>query len=439
MRPSFFKIIRAGIIFFILQLSFLPDSYPGQLTPDEIISRLVSGDRDLVNDTYVYISRENPSDLIMPLSDFLLSGEQAAKKSIIIKALKYYPFEKTVPACLDVLKKSPSFLVKKEIIDYLATSHDKRIVIPVVEELSSPFNAVRESAILALKAVGDDRMYPYMLRMMESDDPIYRVYALETLFYIYDMRFYNLLIKMLGDENRSIRYYVLKCIENNRLKDALPNVRRIAQNDESWENRVKALNILGILGDGNSLYVLLQCLTEENRDIRFASAKSLYLLKFRNSAYSLSEQLAVENDDEIKEVIIDTLTGLNNAGGYKGLRKILTSDKNVRMRIASAFALGSIRFRDSGYILLEGLKDPDPKVRAEACNSLGYYSTRESVQALLEAVNSDPERYVRTAALYSIKRIGLRHVVTPLFDRYVIEDDPIVKEKLRLAVRSFLQ
>ena len=439
MKFPAFKIIHGGVIFLFFQFFFISNSFPEQLPPGEIISRLLSGDAEQVNNTYIYISRTKPDDLIQNLSDFLLSGEQASKKSIIIKALKYYPYEKTVPACIDILKKSPSFLVKKEIIDYLSASNDKRIVLPIVEELASPFFAVRESAILALKAVGDDRMYPVMLRMMENENPIYRVYALETLFYIYDMRFYDLLMKMLGDENKSIRYYVLKCVENNRLKDALVNVRKAALNDVSWENRVAAIHILGVLNDDNALYVLLKCLTDENREIRFTAAESLYLLKLRNSAYSLSEQLAIESDNGIKKVIIDTLIELNNAGGYKGLRKVLSDDKNVSMRINSAFALGSIRLRDSIYILLNGLNDSDPKVRAEVCNSLGYYSTKEAVQALLDAINSDPDRYVRTAALYSIKRIGLKYVVLPLFDRYVIEDDPIMKEKLRLTVRSFLQ
>ncbi|MCU0822507.1 MAG: HEAT repeat domain-containing protein [Spirochaetes bacterium] len=437
MKSPSLKIIHAWII--LLSAFFISDSFPEQLAPDVIISRLLSGDSGTVNNTYVYISRTKPGELIQPLSDFLLSGERAARKSIIIKALKYYPFEKSVPACLDILKRSPSFLVKKELIDYLATSNDKRIVLPVVEELTSPFSAVRESAILALRAVGDDRMYPFMLRMMESDNPIYRVYALEALYYLYDIRFYDLLIKMLSDENRSIRYYVLKCIEKNRLKESLVHVRRIAQNDQSWENRVKAIRILGVLNDDSSLYVLLKCLAEENREIRLTAAGSLFLLKFKNSAYSLSEQLAAECDDEIKKIIIDTLIELNNAGGYRGLRKVLSGDKNSDIRILSAVALGSIRFKDSINILIGALNDPDPKVRAEICNSLGYYSTKESVQSLIDALNDDQDRYVRTAALYSIKRMGLKYVVTPLFDRYVIEDDPIVKEKLRMTVRSFLR
>jgi HEAT repeat protein len=438
MQDTDVSIIHRWIIFFILQFFLITDLFPQQLTSDEIISGLFSEDKEQVNNTYIYISRTKPDELIGRMSAFLLSNEQASKKNIIIKAMKYYPFEKTVPACLDILKKSPSFLVKKEIIDYLSASHDKKIVLPIVEELASPFYAVRESAILALKAVGDDRMYPVMLRMMENENPIYRVYALETLFYIYDIRFYGILIKMLGDENKSIRYYVLKCIENNRLKDALIHVRRIALSDVSWENRVKAAQILGALNDDNSFYVLLKCLGDENRDIRFTAAGSLNILKFRNSAYPLSEQLAIENDDEIKKVIIDTLIGLNNAGGYKGLSKVLLDDKNISMKINAAFALGSIRFRDSSYILLNGLKDSDMKVRAEVCNSLGYYSTKETIENLLDIINSDPERYVRTAALYSIKRIGMKHVVRPLFDRYVIEDDPIVKEKLRFVIRGFL-
>lgn len=404
-----------------------------------LISGLMSADKEEVNEALIYIAREKPDDLIEVMVDVLLSNEEAWKKSNIIKALKHYQYDKTIDVSLDVLEKSPSFIVKREIIDYLAKSHSKKIVIPIAKELDSPFHAVRESAILALKEVGDDRMYPSILNMLESENPVFRVYALEALYYLYDIRFYGLLIKSLKDENKSIRHYVLRCIENNRIKDALPHVRRTALNDESWEIRVKAINILGILNDDNSLYVLVKCLPDENREVRFSSAKALKILKFRASAHTLSEQLAVEGDDVIKRIIIDTHILINNAGGYKGLRRILKEDGNVDLRILSAFALGTIRYRESIDVLLSALDDPDEKVRAEICNSLGYYKTREVVQSLLEIINDDPERYVRTAALYSIMRIDFRYTVVPLFDRYVIEDDPVMKEKLRFAVRKFIQ
>ena len=78
---------------------------------------------------------------------------------------------------------------------------------------------------------------------------------------------------MLKDDNKSIRYYVLKCIEENKLKAALPNIRNSALNDDSWEVRVKAIQILENFQDRRSLYVLLNCLKDSEREVRFYTVK----------------------------------------------------------------------------------------------------------------------------------------------------------------------
>jgi len=429
---TIFTLITAVMI-----ICFSPVLNAQGLSPDHILTELFSGDKDRANSILVNISRNKPADFLKQLKSVLLSSREAHEKEMALKAFIYYPYKMTIDPCLEILKKSPSFLVKKGIIDYLAGAHDRRTVMTIADELDSPFYAVRESSILALKAIGDDRMYPHILNMMESETPILKVYALEALFHIYDMRFYGLLIHMLKEENKSIRYYTLKCIEKNELQNALSYVRRSALKDADREVRVRAIQVLGNLRDHNSLYTLLTCLIDENRDIRYASAKSLHILKFRKSAYALSEQLYKEGEDEIKRTIIDTLILLGNSGGHKGLRKMLMEDKNVRLRIRSAFALGANYSPAAVPVLLGGLKDSEAKVRAEVCNSLGNYRTKNSINALLSIINDDSDRYVRTAAVYSIKRINKGYVAKQLFDRYTIEEDPIIREKLRFVIRGF--
>ncbi len=437
------QIVKKIFKILLLTLLFTIPAVSGNLNAkgkpvDSIMTELFSGDGSRVNKILVYIARNRPAELLDRLKGVLLSKADANKKKIAVKTLKYYPYKMTLNVGIDVLEKSPSFIVKKEIIEYLKGSHKKKIVLPIAQELDSPFYSVRESAILALKAIGDDRMYPYILNMMGSKNPVHKVYALEAMFHIYDMRFYSLLIKMIKDDNKSIRYYSLKCIEKNKLRDALPHIRRTAIRDEYWEVRVKAIQILGVLPDKPSLYTLLTCLKDKNTNIRLASSESLLALKFKKSARSLSGQLAVESDDRIKRTIIDTLIKIKVPGVFKGLKKILLSEKNIMLRVRSAYALGSIRSKGAVPILLQGLKDPDPKVRAEVCNSLGNFNIKKSGTALLNMINDEQVRYVRSAALYSIKRLKKKYFILPLFDRYTIENDPIIKEKMRFVLRGFL-
>jgi HEAT repeat protein len=424
----------------ILSLAFFSEGFSAtEISNDEILSILINGDDIQVAQALLYISRRKPAKLSQLLVNVILSDEDNRVKENAISALGKYPVNQYVPLLLNVLKKADSFTVKKSIIDVLATSEDRRIVLPLVDELSSPFLAVRKSAILALRRIGDDRMFPYILSLGKRRDPIYRVYALEAIYHVYDKRLYYFLMEMLGDENKSVRYYALRCIENNNLNQALSQVRNLALHDDNYEVRVKAIEVLGGVRDYNSLYVLLRCISDENNSVRHAAAMSLYLIGQSKSAYSLSNQLYRETDDSIKELIIKTLVKIKNGGGFKGLERVLTRDRNPKMRVLAAYALGEIRDRRAVSILLKALYDKDLKVRSEACHSLGFYRERIVVRQLIEVINRESSRYVKTAALYAIMSIGDKSSILPLFDRYAREKDPVFKELLRSYLRDCIK
>jgi HEAT repeat protein len=405
----------------------------------EVLDQLLSGNASKVNQALSYVSAYKPADLLPFISSILLSNENAGNKAIAIKALKYYPQRQATSYCIDIIKNTNSFIVKKDIIDYLGGSTDRQAVPAIINELGSPFFAVRESAVLALKKIGDDRMFPFILSMMENPNPVYKVYALEAIYYLYDMRFYNHLINMLKDDNKSIRYYVLKCIEVNNLKNALPNVRNSALSDASWEVRVRAIQILENLMDRNSLYVLLTCLKDTEREVRFFSSKALKKLRFPESAAPVSNALFLETEDDIKDLLMNTLIALNDAGGHKGIRNVILKDDNYNMRIMASYVLGKIKHNWSSFILLEAMNDSSKEVRAEICNSLGFYNDKNILKELLDIVNNDPESYVRSAALFSIKRINSKNAILPLFDRFNTELDPVVKEQIRFVVRGLIK
>ncbi len=411
----------------------------------EIVNRLISGDKTEADNALSYISFTKPQELLPYLSSAVLSDMNHSKKEIIIKALRSYPQKETIIYCAEILNKTNSFLVRKEIIDYISLSLENQLIPLIIRELENPFFTVRESAILALKKRGNDKVFPVILNMMESPDPVHKVYALEAILHLYDLRFYNQLVSMLKDENKSIRYFVLKCIEANKLKEALPTVRNTALRDSSWEVRVKAIQLLENLSDKDSMYVLLNCLKDSEREVRYFTAKALNKLLFKNSAIPVSIGLYAEQDDEIKEILINILIAVNDAGGYKGIRKVLLSDDNYRIKVMAAYALGCIKNKYSSPVLLEGKSDASREVRAEICNSLGFYNDKNIIKELIDIVNDDPDMYVRSAALFSIRRIGLKSVtgsrfaIPALFDSYTAEMNPVFKEQIRLVLRGLIK
>lgn len=111
----------------------------------------------------------------------------------------------------------------------------------------------------------------------------------------------------------------------------------------------------------------------------------------------------------------------------------------MSLRIQAAYAIGAIGDARGLSLLMSALDDSNFRVQAEACFSLGLFrAQRGSVVRLLNVVNNETNLYVRTSALYSLRRMGDRTALAPLFDLYTSETDPVFKEKLRVTVRNFI-
>ena len=89
--------------------------------------------------------------------------------------------------------------------------------------------------------------------------------------------------------------------------------------------------------------------------------------------------------------------------------------------------------------LQQGLRDKDYRVRAEACNSLGYYRNRQALASLFDVLAAENNFYIKTAALNSVRRINDKSSLMGLFDLYTVERDPLFKELLRDAVREYIK
>lgn len=429
-----FYFLSVFILFILLNTSFAKNT-----ANKEFVENLLGDNKEKVNSAFNFISNNKPPAILSVISSAILKENDSNKKIRALSIFKYYNYKETIPHCARILKGTKSFIVKNEIIQYLSDSSNREVVPLIMKELSSPFSTLRESAILALKKIGDDRMFPYILNMMGDNNPVFRVYALEAIFHVYDLRFYGLLVNMLKDNNKSIRYYVLRCIEKHKLTEALRNVRHTAASDESWEVRVRAIQVLENISDRKSMHVLLTCLKDDHREIRYYSIKALKKIGFKACARPVSFSLFNESENDIKMLMISTLIKLKDAGGFKGLKKIISEDNDYKVRIFSAYALGVIRKKYSESLLLLSLGDDIKEVRAEICHSLGYYKKKHVTTELLEVIGNDRERYVRSAALYSILKIGGKFAISPLFKIYASEKDPVFKEQIQFVLSRLIK
>ncbi len=400
--------------------------------PDETaLADITSSDEAKIRKGLEYIEKNRPKNIIPILKNLLIEKGKNGHHPHLLTALKSYPVHDNIPVWTEILNQTPSFFVQIEVINLLAGLNKKEIIAPIMEQLKSPFSSVRDASIQALKKFRDDRVYAYVLNLASHENPLFRVYALNTVYHIYDSRLYNFLIDQLKDENKSIRYQALLCLEKNEPTKSINHISQLALFDKNYEVRIKAIEILAKATFYHSLPIFLRCIDDDHRDVRYVSVQSIGKRKFRQTSIQLSNRLCVESETDIKKMIIDTLVDFKDGGGYKGLGKILKSDENPMLRVHAAYAIGEIGQPQGLPLLIDASKDVDVRVRAEALSALSHYKENRSADVLLEAISGNDDMYARSAALYSLKKMKLKNTLLPIFQTYTIEKNAVFKELLK--------
>ncbi len=369
----------------------------------------------------------------------ILDETDDAAKQELIKKLRSYPPREVSARWVKELDGAVRESTIVRVIDAMSEFNDRSFVLPLAEHLVSSHYAVRKSAARALKRVGDDRLFPVILKMVNSPVPVHRIYFIEAMNYLFDQRFYPSLTGLLRDENKSIRIYVLNCLKENRITESLALVRGAAMGDKNDEVRIAAIEAIGAMRDGNGLNVLHVTMNDRNRDVRSESVKAISLIGSAASVNPLSLRLLAEEDNEIKDLMIETLSSMRRVGDIRGLEKILLNDSNLGLRIKSAYVLGFSGSQQAFSALHHALKDSDFRVRAEACNSIGNFRNRQALACLFEVLERNEEVYVKSAALYAVRRINDKTSLMGLFDLYTREKDPIFRELLQEAIRDYIR
>ncbi len=403
----------------------------GPKKENEIRKALIDGNNREFMRAVELIKREKPDDYLPVITEMIIKGKNIQRRDLLLGALKKYNTIKTAEYWLEILEKTGSLEIKLDIIKILKGLDNRRVTASLIRHLTSPFSTIRKEAASVLRKSRDDRIYLTILQLTENSNPLYRLYAVDALMQLYDKRLYPALLELLKDKNKSVRIYTLNCILTNRLTESLPFVRKTASTDNNREVKIEAIRTIKGLNDRNSQFLLNQLITHNDRRIRKEAIIAIRELNLRSSSVHLSIRLRKEDRDENIEEIIKTLIRFRNAGNFTGLKNSALSHKNFRIRAMAVYALGIINNQRGVAVLSEAMKDPDYRVRAEACHSLGMFRSRDALAPLLWILHGEKSRYVKTAALYAIKKLNDRKAVLPLFKIFTHEKDPVFRDILK--------
>ena len=444
MKPLFFT-ITIGLLLFFLKPLQAQEVKPDPFTDSKVLFKSLTHKETAQREAALsYIKTEKPLSLIPHLKTAILAKKgfffsaDYANRPVCEEALKLYPLSVSLKYWIEILQETDSAVMKLEIMNYISSSSHRSVVMPITEELKNPFLMVRQGAARILRSRGDDRVYPFILSMMSDPSPAVRLYAIEAMNYLYDSRFHKELIDMINDPDALVRVSVIYSIRHNRIENTIHLIRNSAMNDSDGRVRFAAINFLLENGDPTLVGILTKAINERDRGIRLAVVNAFYKLNLVMAASQLCTRLQFEEDDEIKEIIVDSLMRSESLPYTVGIVKVLRSDSNVSLRVKAAYLLGLRRDSQTMYSLIDALKDEQDIVRAEACNSLANYQMIQATDALVSAISGNKNRYVRSAALYAIVKSKTRNATVGLFDIFAFEQDPVLRSHLYAVIREFI-
>lgn len=435
---------RIVIICAAVVISAFPDSlsadYDEQRGFPGLVSDAVASSEKNRERAHDFIKKYAPAEPALDLKNIALNDSRYERRRRAFEALKFYPSESITDVWIDVIDNSDSLIMKRDAIDHLQPYTSRSLVPVIAKQLESRYQAVRNAAAIWLENSGDDRVYPVILSLAESPDPVKRIYSIEAMFYLYDKRVSREFDNLLADENHSVRIYAIKCAVANDLAHTLPAIRNAARNDNNTDVRIAAIEALGDMRDARALNILSSTINDPSVMVRFKSAESAYKTGSVNAAGFLTRRLETEGDEEIINMILDSLISFRRVGAVGPVEGIIAGPYNVRIRIKSAYLLGIINNRRAVSPLVDAVfNDSDHRVRAEAAASLGNYGGRNTVNELINVVRNDEVRYVRSAALYSLKKINDRSALLHLFEIFAYEKDPVFRTILEESIVELIE
>lgn len=406
-------------------------------TAGEYLSELKSFSSSKREAALAEIAEKQPALLPPLLADEMI--RRYGRHDAAFTALASYPAADVAPQWAKVLKESRDPELLEKVIGHLEGVRHRDLVPPMADLLVSQWFQVREAAAKYLSNNGDDRMFPVVLRLSESQVPVERLYFVQSMAYLYDRRFFYPLTGMLKDESKSVRIFTMRAIEQQDLKEALHLVRNLAANDTNYEVRAYAVGVIAAMKDYNGRYLVTRYISHQEKTLRVAAIKGVQTMSLRNAVGALSSQLYEESQNDVQHLIMDTLISMNSTGSLQAFSKIMTTNPDERLRIKAAYLLGTAGSAGAHTILINALGDDSEKVRAEAAAALASFGYSDVQEALLNTVRSDDTRYVRSAALFALQKINDVDTIEKLFDAFTEEKDPVFQAQLKRVTMAMIR
>lgn len=323
-------------------------------------------------------------------------------------------------------------------VTYRESAAETKAVDALIEALKNEDDSVRMDAVRdwAYQDISDPRAVDALIGALKDEDEDVRNYAAYALGDISDQRAIDALVGALKDQSEYVRQAAASALGDigsktrwegmtflNSTKAIDPLIEAL-KDDCEWVRQSAAV-ALGQIGDARGMDPLITALKDESSYVRQAAAYALGSINDPRAVDALIEALKDE-DEDVRSAAAMALGWFEDDERVADPLVEALQDEKSCVRVNVAYALVELGKNEYFDLLIVALKNEDVKGRSEAAMALGNIRDPRAVDSLIEALETDPDYYVKCEAAWALGWIGDPRAIDALtYVAYNDEDEGI--------------
>lgn len=277
------------------------------------------------------------------------------------------------------------------------------VIDSIADRLVDSSPAVRLRAAKALGILRARPAIPKMLDAMKTGDANVRIAILRSLYKIRDTSVDAQILPYLNDSNKDVREETILTLGLFRSKRALPELKRIYDQNPDTKLRLKAFQALGLIGDESTLDLFRRNLRDTDKDYRQAAAEGIARVGDASLVEEVSRSFLNEKDMAAQLAQSFALYRLGRREFMDKLLMGLAERMHHEQVTAYLVEMSTPVIPD----VVQNLNHENAVVREKLCAILGLIGDSSTIEQLKPMLR-DSNPSVASEAALAIRRLGAR-------------------------------
>ena len=268
--------------------------------------RILSSDPGIRRQAIVEMTQTRDPKYLAYIENYI-DDENKIVKLAAIEAIGIYRSTKTIDKIIDILSKTKDNDIKNSCLislSYMPFIEKKDIIKNIA--LKDPDNNIRIQAVRILANLGDNSLENEMLKLAgnKKENLLIRASSIYYLSKIKSEKSKDIILKSLKDEDKQIRIEAIRACGDMQIKESIDTLRIISgENDPDIQ--LEASLSLAKLGDSFPLRYLYSYLDKDNINIVYKSMalNIIGIIGDEESIRILNKKIELEKDPNIKSFL----------------------------------------------------------------------------------------------------------------------------------------